>query len=166
MIRRKEREKLSIESVATLSRIRKNSLNTCMHTLVLGIINVKNVGRDSLTSLPSLNTCLHTLVLGIIYVKNVGKDSLKSLASLNTSLHTLVLRWKHKLQKHINIYRKELSQTKQHLKAPSEEGRLQKKIKRIHSKYRTKDNNELRNIVRELEGKIPALTRRIRLQEE
>ena len=115
-------------------------------------------------SLTDLNQV--TYAAGLYCIKKIYPDKDVSCRKEQPRTPQTTPRWKQKLQKHINIYRKELSQIKQHLKAPSEEGRLQKKIKRIHSKYHTKDNDELRNIVRELEGKIPALAKRIRHQEE
>ena len=115
-------------------------------------------------SLTDLNQV--TFAAGLYCIKKLYPDKDVSCRKQQPRTPQPTPRWKQKLQKQITIYRQELSQIKQHLRAPNEEGRLQKKIKRIHNKYHTKDNEELNNVVRELEGKIPALAKRIRNQEE
>ena len=72
--------------------------------------------------------------------------------------------WKRKLQKQLNMCRKELNQIKQFLAAPTTQGRLKNIIRRLCAKYHT-NTVGLHNTVRELEGKIPALAKRIKNQE-
>ena len=74
--------------------------------------------------------------------------------------------WKRKLQKQLNLYRKELNQIKQFLAAPTPQGRLKNIIGRLRAKYHATNTEELRNIAWELEGKIPAIAKRIKNQEE
>lgn len=73
--------------------------------------------------------------------------------------------WKLKIQKQINMYRKELSKIKQHVRTPRDQGRLKRNIDRISKNY-IKDSDQLNNIARELQGKIPALAKRIKNKEQ
>ena len=73
--------------------------------------------------------------------------------------------WKLKLQRQINLCRKELSQIKQHLRAPRDQGKLKKNIDKMRKKYNIRDNDQLSNIARDLQGKIPALAKRIKNKE-
>ena len=71
--------------------------------------------------------------------------------------------WKLKLDKQLDYHRKHLSQIKQFTSAPKTQGKLKNKIIRICAKLRC-NLEDLQNIARELEGKILALSKRIRKQ--
>ena len=72
--------------------------------------------------------------------------------------------WKLKLQKQLNLCRKELNQIKQFIANPTARGRLKNIISRLCAKYHT-NTTGLQNTARELEGKIPALAKRIKNQD-
>ena len=74
--------------------------------------------------------------------------------------------WKVKMQKNINMKRKEHSQIVQYLKNPTTKGKLANEIRRLKKKYKINSNQQLKEKTLELKGEIPALAADLRNRQE